>query len=229
MIPRARSAKAELQRRRRALRALLAPLLLLSGGSAPALAAGPILFHSPLDNGVNPGCPRLNECVLGGTQSDPLYLWIDPGSDAGAGFCGNVCGVDAVLEIEGGTFSGFVPEPGVIHNPGCQAGTGGESQPPCLLPAATDRLIVNASFAALEAQSGVRRLGTLLVSTPQPPLLAAVSVNGVELVDGALQSKPLPTEIIAVPEPGQGLLLASGALLMAALHLGGQRWRRARD
>jgi hypothetical protein len=205
----------------RAARAPLAALLLLApllGSAAAAAAAGPIVYYSPLDDGANPGCPRRNECVLGGTASDPLHLWIDPGTDSDTGFCGSVCGVDAVLEIEGGTFVGFLPEPGVVHNPLCVAGTGGPSQPPCQLPPATDRVILNASFAGQGGEeTGPRRLGTLLVSTPQPPLVAAVSVNGIEIVDGGLLERPLPTEIIAVPEPGQGLPLASGALLLAAL------------
>jgi hypothetical protein len=221
MTPNARSRNPEPGpggRARRARRALLAPLLGAGLASAPALAAGPILFHSPADDGQNPGCPLRTECVLGAASGDhPLNLWLDPGPEAGQGLCGDLCGVDAVIEVEGGSFRGFAAEPGVVQNPACQAGTGGPGEPPCLLPPGADRLILNASFAAQGARTGVRRLGRLTVATPPAPLAAAVSVNGVEIVDGALQPRALPIEIIAVPEPGRGLLLASGVLLLAAL------------
>ncbi len=225
MSSRARRQRPELERGRRAWRALLAPWLGAALAAGPALAVGPTLFHSPADDGSNPNCPLVEACVLGASGGNhPLFLWVDPGPAPGQGFCGDLCGVDAVIEIEGGVFQGFAAEPGVIQNPTCLAGTGGPEEPDCLLPPGTDRLILNASFADQGARFGARRLGRLTVTTPLKPQRVAVSVNGVELLDGALQPRALPTEIIAVPEPGRGLLLASGVLLLAALGRLG-RWR----
>lgn len=219
-------------------------LLVLCVGLALPLAssaADPFLFNSRFDDGTNGGCvyplqppftPSSTDCLLQGlTEPEPLHLYVDPGPNPVFDDCSGLCGIHAVVESEGAFFTSFDAEPGVSHSPGCEAPVAGVA---CPLPPMTDRITLVASFASADAppNAPVRKVGTLYIDvTPPTGNLedgATVSVNGVEIIDGAGAESALPREIIAMPEPGVTLLWLCGALGLSALHTRRRRLREHR-
>ncbi len=180
------------------LGALLASLLLTSGSSAQNL-----VYHSPGDDGVNPGAPL----QLPISSNEPLFLYLDVGSFATtSGIACNdgdgreVCGYAVVIDAVGGAlFVDFVPEPNVIHR---------------LIPT---QLRANGTFS-LNPALGPVRLGELKVASSQPG--GEVMVMGGEAVLAALQVESVAQSILATtpaPEPGTGALLIGGTLTLCAL------------
>ncbi len=171
----------------------------------PALAASPpVVFHSPADDGVNPGTPYV---LAPGVQT--LFLYAAPGpksSLAGETVCQNgtgdeMCGLLVELLATGDvTLGTFVPDGGadLVVNPVSNA-----------------RLLFEWQNAVTGASAPVR-LGALTVS---------MTSNGtVELgpdsasLGAILQQGPAASNApIAMPEPSGGLAFAAGALLLLGL------------
>jgi len=193
---------------------------------------GAFIFHSPGDDGtIIEGCaypleaPFSSEslaCLLQGIPApESLNLYADPGLNSDLTHCSGLCGIHAVIEVEGAFFTSFDAALGVSHAPGCEAPTEVES---CPLPPMTDRVTVVASFASVAAgpYAPLRKIGTLNIDVPAPTGNradgASVSVNGVEIIEGGGAAVALPTEFIALPEPGLPLQWLCGVLGLAALN-----------
>ena len=204
-------------------------------------ADGAFLFNSRFDDWTNGGCayplqPPFNasstDCLLQGlTGPEPLYLYVDPGANPVFDDCSGLCGIHTVVESEGAFFTSFDAEEGVSHWPKCEAPAGNVG---CPLPPMTDRVTIVTSFASADAPPNppVRRVGTLFIDVTPPTGNsedgATVSVNGVEIIDGAGAESALPREFIAIPEPGVTLQWLCGVLGLTALHARRRRLREPR-
>jgi hypothetical protein len=193
--------------------ALLGTTALLAG-----VAHAGDVFHSPYDDGIVT-CAGLSPCPF----VNEVNLWVvaDPPACSSGGtctsLCSDVCGVDALIEVEGGSFESLSFEAGVTHEPKCLPETS------CTLPTvpATTTLHVVSSFASQSATTGPRRLGRIVV-VPDASGPISVSVNGIQIVDSEVQVQGLPTRIVSAPEPTATAMLVSGGALLFALR------RRAR-
>jgi hypothetical protein len=167
---------------------------------APATATQ--VFHSPNDNGLPAGgTPTI---AAGGVQS--VFLYIDGGASSSAvdtacdtGTGSEVCGYTLTLTgLTGLTLVGFTPDGGanLLHD-----------------------------VSALEFR--VNGLDTV-APTPGPKRIGELSVNAVaggsleltvgEVIAADLSSENLASgEVVAVPEPGMLLQLASGVWLLRCL------------
>ena len=167
------------------------------------------VFHSPFDDG-NASCAGLTPCpfvdALNVWASGPQTSCEDESCEV---TCGDVCAIDTLIEVEGGSFGRITVEPGLVVQPECSEGS-----PPCDLPAGTTSVHVVASFSSAPPQTGPKRLIRLELAGGAAENSTAVSVNGVQLVDRTFSSQTLPTEIIALPEPGLATGLLCGLLLL---------------
>lgn len=178
--------------------------------AAMPAAADPVVFHSPGDDGTNPGSAR--QCTLSGPNACPLpvsgtgvvHLYVELPSES-------LAGANLRLELQGpGSLVDFEAAPGVVQNPPCQG-----PPPACGLPAGTRKLRVVAASA--DAPAGVLHLGTLTVDisgSTGSELLA----TGFQVVSGAGAPEPVTQQLVALPEPGPTALLLSGLLGLAGLY-----------
>jgi hypothetical protein len=196
-----------------AMRRGLAPALALLLALGGAASAAPVVYHSPADDGGDPGMPV--ELPPGPAVS--LFLYVDPGDAASASgtACKNGAGEElCALAIRLGTagdisIQGFVPDP--------QAGL--------VFGLAGGELRANGVRAAAGGWLGATRLGELVVS---------VSGGGsVELLEGQevgadLALAEMDPAVIALPEPDATWLLAAGVSGLAALRAARGRRRALR-
>ncbi len=160
------------------------------------------VFHSPNDNGLPAaGTPTI---ATGGVQS--VFLYIDGGASASAantacdtGAGSEVCGYTLTMSgLTGLTLVGFTPDGGanLLHDTNALEFrvNGLDSQTPTPGPKRIGELTVNAvAGGSLELSSG-------------------------EVIGADLSSETLVSgEIVAVPEPGVLVQLASGVLLLRYL------------
>ena len=168
-----------------------AALLAVSSLIAGAAHAQNMVYHSPGDDGVNPGTPL----ILDVGPDESLFIWLTTGdqeSDAGTEPCndGNgreLCGYSVTIDAAGsGTvIRDFDPEPGVEW----------------FLSGGNKRLSANGTFS-LTGRSGPVRVGELTVSSSEP--VGVVMVMGGQAVVADLSIENLPMVTIAntpVPEP----------------------------
>jgi hypothetical protein len=170
------------------------------------------VFHSTYDDG-NGSCSGLTPCPFVGA----LNVWalgpeVSCEDESCTVSCGDVCAIDTLVEVEGGTFSRISAEPGLVVQPACV-----DEGSPCLLPAGTTSVHVVASFAGQAPQSGPRRLIGLELAAGAEENSTAVSVNGVKLVDAGFSAQTLPTAVIALPEPALLSGLLCGLLALSRL------------
>ena len=165
-----------------------------------------IVYHSPNDDGVNPGTSA--KLAIGPGMS--LFLYLDTGSAitqngivCSDGDGREICGYETIIKALGQSFFvDFIPEPGVVH---------------LLLP---KEIRINGLFA-LNPAVGAVRIGELKVASSDA--LGAVMVMGGEVVLAALQTEPVSQTLMAeVPEPGGWLPLAVGVVLLIGLRKRGQ-------
>jgi hypothetical protein len=180
-------------------------LVLLVGLVSLDARAQNIVYHSPNDDGVNPG--STGELLIGPGES--VFLYLETGSAISQvgiacsdGDGRETCGYEAVIDALGQSFFvDFIPEPGVVHQ---------------LLP---KEVRINGLFA-LNPAVGAVRIGELKVASSD--LQGAVMLMGGEVVLAALQVEPISQSTIAeVPEPSGWLPLALGvSLLIGLIHRG---------
>jgi hypothetical protein len=179
--------------------------LVLAAGAA---SGDPLVYYSPGDSGFKPA----QAMRIPKGKSVPLYLWIDPGSQAPSGtVCNNAtgdasCAYDLRIQATGtSTLSSFVP-------------TGGACDVGCKLTSSmlrVNRILTSAPLV------GKQRLGVLTVNTASSLGSGQVEVTGVHSVGAARQLQPISNNTIAtvpVPEPGMLVLLFSGLAGLAVLH-----------
>lgn len=181
---------------------------------SPSVHAQSQVFHSPDDNG-EAGCGGGTPCPF----ADKVYVWATtPPISCGEAeecqvFCGDVCAIDTLIEIEGGSFGSIAPAPGIFFTPACT-----DPGSPCSLPANTVSVHLVGSFAGEEEfQSGPRKLAELALAPGAALNSTAISANGVKLVNAEFAPQSLGTLIIAAPEPGVLTSLAAGVVLMHGL------------
>ena len=182
-------------------------LVCLAGllAATEAIAAQPVVYNSPADDGANPGTSV--SFPLGGIQT--LYLYGDGGSlvsssgvvcEDGSGE--ETCGWDVLVEARGGvTFTEFRPASDIHHSlgPVTLRFNGGNHQ---------------------LGQLGATKLGELDIDTSAE---GSVQISGGQTVDAGLRLHDLHvTRLILVPEPGAISSLLAGSALLSAL----ARWRR---
>ena len=170
------------------------------GCLCPAAGRATQVYHSPNDDGLPAAGPP--QVLEGGVR--PVHLYIDGGALASAagtacdtGSGDEVCGFTLALTGQAGlTLIGFTPDAGA-------------------------NLLYDVS--ALEFR--VNGLDTAS-PTPGPKRIGELSVNAIaggsleltsgEVVDAGLSAEQLESgEIVAFPEPGEGLQLAVGIALLA--------------
>ena len=176
------------------LRALLSIGLLLCV-AAPGLAGTPVLFVSPLDDGVNPGAPP----ILSGSPTESLYLYLEAGASAtGVGTAcddgdgDELCQWEFALQLIGdASVSTFVPDPGqdVVWSStaGALDATGGKST---------------------VGELGPIRIGELQLAISGTSWTADVVAGSA--VDASFALDSLSTGTIALPEPGATTQLLAG-------------------
>lgn len=170
---------------------------------APAVAGVPVLFVSPLDDGVDPGAPP----VLTGSPSESLYLYLDAGGSPTAtgtpcvdGDGDELCQWELVVDVGGGASpTAFVADPAqdIVWN------------------------LSGTSFAATGGRAtvgelGPIRLGELQLAVAGPSWTADVATGSV--VDAAFGTAPLSTGTIALPEPGAAAATTAGCAALLALY-----------
>jgi hypothetical protein len=188
---------------------ILSVVALVAGLVALDAHAQNIVYHSPNDDGVNPGSAA--KLTIGPGNS--LFLYLDTGSAitqngiaCSDGDGRETCGYETFINALGQSFFvDFIPEPGVVYR---------------LVP---KEIQINGLFA-LNPAVGAVRIGELKVASSDA--LGAVMVMGGEVVLAALQTEPVSQTLMAeVPEPSGWLPLAVGAALLIGLR---NRERRAR-
>lgn len=178
-----------------------------------AIAAPPVVYHSPADDGLPPGAP----VDVPSNVAFTVHLYIDSGSAKSTGTefrCANgsgddLCAFDLRLESSNGlTFISFTPEGDVVSN-------------------FTGNLLELNGGDPWGGTLGAQKIGDLLVQGPvggELILLASQSVNS----SLGLDSIPQAT-LATVPEPdfGVGIFLATLALVtLASSRTRGDRPRR---
>ena len=168
------------------------------GFGLPAGAATPVLYHSPADDGVNPGVPAM----VGEGAGVVLHLYVDggavasgPGEECYIGPNDELCGWDFGLVGQGSiTFTGFAPAGDVEYNLGSTALrlNGGNPFVGTLGPSKVGDL----EIAALDGDSVVLQRGDVVTS--------ALTLTQVP-----------PGPVVMVPEPNQLILLLSGVALLS--------------
>jgi len=188
-------------------------LLFAALAVAPAQASQPTLFHSPSDNGVDPGAlvPPLQP---NGTRT--LYLYLRPGGVAtdndgqlcngGAGGLGGngdeTCGVHFEIRVDGDlSILSFTPQVGQVSSriePGSR----------------TLRTALVTTAPPLSA--GTTRLGTLTIQAG--PVGGTAQLSKLDTVDADLDLQTgAPRTIAFVPEPAFALQLAAGICALSLL------------
>jgi len=259
MMSKARSCAVRDRGRRYAVAVAMLSVLLLcthavfAGTPNPTPPTTPVnVYHSPFDNGNDPrnlhppGCvPEEGglSCVINGSFSEQLNLWIDGGStpsqsegevvcQLGAnGSTGDyLCGADILIEVTSGpgSFRAIDPEiPGLVYKPDCLENEYEyeyEYEYPgnfCDLPFGTKQIRMN-FLRGGGVTLGPRRVAYVLVDSTGSTLVnpTVVEVSGIGAAGGSIQSRPIaPTgpETMALPEPGRLLLLASGLVSLGWL------------
>jgi len=161
----------------------------------------------------------------------PCLPGVAEGTEGGDGE--ELCVFHAQLLITGGHFTSFTPTPSLGIESSATTSLGIASTP--IAGVYTSPFPTSIQFNYLDAVSplaagplpvGAHRLGTLGVEVTSGT--AVVSVTGVDSIRAINQrmqsgSDPMPTGILAVPEPDVWLLLAAGVFGLSVL----QRIRRA--
>lgn len=195
--------------RRRLLAGLFA--VVVASLSAGGALAQNMVYHSPNDDGVNPGTAV--DLPIG--PSEPLFLYLDVGSDPTAigipcsdGDGRELCGYEVIVDAIGGaSFVDFIPDQNVVH---------------LLTPS---QLNANGLFA-LNPSLGPIRIGELRVASSGPG--SEVMIMGGEAVLSGLQIETIAMSVVAntpVPEPGLGVGVLLGAFALTAV-AGGRTTKR---
>jgi hypothetical protein len=173
---------------------------ILLAPATPLLAAGPVVYHSPADDGL--GGPPL---VLDpGIHSIFLYLSVGLAQTAAGTACfdgdgDEICGFDVALLAENGSvIQSFTPTGNVVS----------------AQPSPTELRLNGLNLQPTGAVSPIR-IGTVVVDVP-PAVVGQVSVvSPSAIVDAGLTRVLIPP--IPVPEPGSVCGLLAGAGLLAIL------------
>ena len=169
-----------------------------------------VVYHSPNDNGANPG----SIYDLPVSTGEPLNLYLDAGvlaSQSGTacndGNGREVCGYEIVVDALGSAyFTNFRPEPNVVYK------------------LTSGRANINGLFS-LNPALGAVKIGELTTASSDEN--GAVMMTGGTVVLAALQDESVPQIMLAqVPEPIGSLPLIAGVALLAGL---GRRRRRRRN
>jgi hypothetical protein len=182
---------------------LISVLFLLA---LPVSAAPPVVYHSPADDGVNPGGP----VEVPSLAPTTIHLYIDGGATASPadpcsqGTGDEVCAWNLTVGGQGGlTLQSFTAASGVLSN------------------LSGDVLRCN-RLDPITGELGAVKIGDLVVNGTEGGTLDLTSG---ESIDAALGSQSLtPTTLVTLPEPAGGALLGWGAGLLLLLAR-----RRARD
>jgi hypothetical protein len=168
-----------------------------------------VVYHSPNDNGVNPGIVFDLPLSVG----EPLNLYLDAGAlESQSGTACNdgdgreVCGYDIDIDALGSAyFTNFVPGPNVVST------------------VTPSKAKINGIFS-LNPALGAVKIGQLSAASSDEN--GAVMMTGGTVVLAALQSESVSQMILAqVPEPLGSLPLIAGGVLLAGL----SRRRRERS
>lgn len=176
--------------------------LLLSGAS---FAAVPSVYHSPADDGVDPGAP----VTIPGSGQSTLFLYVDGGNSASSfdachqGAGDEVCWWDLHLEGQTGlSLDSFTASGDVLSN--------------------LSGSVLRINGGDTNGTLGPTKIGELTVSPSPGGTLELTAGNS---VSSALNLHVIPpTTVVTVPEPGQVTLLAAGIGLL--WHLNRRRSRR---
>lgn len=191
---------------------VLLGLALVLGHVAFDARAQNVVYHSPDDNGANPG----GAAGLPIGPGESFFLWLDagfaaspPGTACDNGDGREICGYEVVIDALGSAFFvDFIPQSNVVHR---------------LTP---NQLQVNGIFA-LNPTVGAVRIGELKVANGG--VSGAVVVMGGEVVLAALQVEMVSQSTVAtVPEPFGWVPLMAGMALLAGLQDRRARSRRRR-
>ena len=167
-----------------------------------------VVYHSPNDNGVNPGI--VFDLPL--STGEPLNLYLDAGALASqSGTACNdgdgreVCGYDIDIDALGSAyFTNFVPGPNVVST------------------VTPSKAKINGIFS-LNPALGAVKIGQLSAASSDEN--GAVMMPGGTVVLAALQSESVPQLFLAqVPEPLGSLPMIAGVALLAGLSR--RRWRQ---
>jgi len=195
------------------VRELLTILLFLAAAFSGRAEAEPAIFHSPADDGVNPGTPP----PLSAEAPAWVYLYVDagtlssaPGTACHAGSGEEVCGCDLLVEAgQNVRFLAFQPSGDVRFTL-----TG-------------SRLRAN-QLDALAPVAGPKRIGQLLVEATDPAG-GPVLLSSASVVRAGLELTPLTSgELVFVPEPTVSVLRVSSFAALVLLSLVDRRLRSAR-
>lgn len=185
-------------------------ILALSLLALPASAAPPVVYHSPNDDGVNPGGPVQVPSLVQTT----IHLYIDGGSTASPsdpcfqGTGDEVCAWNLTLAGQSGlSLVSFTPSGAVVSNL-----SGGVLRANRLDP--------------LTGALGPVKVGDLVVEGSEGGTL---DLSAGESIDAALTSQVLPSvTVVTLPEPGADLLGSAGLVALLLLSRGRAR-RRVRS
>lgn len=160
-----------------------------------------VVYHSPNDNGVNPGIVF----DLPVSTGEPLNLYLDAGalSSQSGTACndGNgreVCGYDIEVDALGSAyFTNFLPQPNVVFT------------------LTSKKAKINGIFS-LSPALGAVKIGQLTAASSDEN--GAVMMTGGTVVLAALQGESVPQTMLAqVPEPIGTLPLVAGVAFLAGL------------
>jgi lysophospholipase L1-like esterase len=186
-------------RRRSLLFVLFLMSLLMLIVVPSAIAATPALYHSPNDDGIQPGSVPVEP----GTPTVTLFLYLDAGAIPTAigspcidGEGDEICQWEFALGLAGSaTVSGFTPDvaQSVVQKIGASqfAATGGD---------------------AVGGEIGPIRIGELVLNTPDGNW--SVLVTDGSVVDASFALDDVPQDLIAAPEPAWAAQLVAGWLAL---------------
>lgn len=170
-------------------------------GLASAALAQPVVYQSPADDGVDPGVPF----VLSGDPAESVYLYVDSGPDASA--TGTPCVDGTGDELCAYRFCVATSDSvGVVD----------------FLPEAGSDIVWRATSTELCATGGDAIVGELGPVRVGELILSSTAGGDAQVVEGegvgaSLTLDAVPVRVLAVPEPGGSLQLASGIAGLFAL------------
>jgi hypothetical protein len=182
------------------------------------LLSGVVAYHSPADDGLRVCPPAPIE-----EATSTLHLWVDGGDVAtavpssvcalGLGEGKEICGLELRVVLEGGaTIESFTPAYLVPPAGGEPYITGERTNTPTM---GSQKLHI--AWVAAAAPLGPFKVGDLEVAFDGSPDSVIRVGAGSAAVNAMLGLAPLPTSVIALPEPSTGLVLLAGVALLLAL------------